>query len=193
HAETSDRLVLFATSGRFYTLPCGRLPRGRGHGEPLRLMFDLGNDEDIVTLFVHRPGRSLLVVASDGRGFLVSEDAVLAQTRQGRRVLNVASRVEAQICVPAEGDTVAVVGENRKLLLFPLSEVPTLTRGRGVRLQRYREGGVADARAFVLADGLAWQSGGRERRERDIDPWLGKRGQAGRMAPRGFPRNNRFG
>ena len=137
HAETTDKLLLFATNGRFYTLAADRLPGGRGFGEPVRLMVDLGNDHEPVALFVHRPGRLLLVAASDGRGFFVSEDDAVAQTRTGRQVLNVAQGAEAAVCVEAAGDTVAVVGSNRRLLLFPAAEVPTMTRGRGVILQRY--------------------------------------------------------
>ena len=137
HAETTDKLLLFATNGRFYTLAADRLPGGRGFGEPVRLMMDLGNDHEPVALFVHRPGRLLLVAASDGRGFFVSEDDAVAQTRTGRQVLNVAQGAEAAVCVEAAGDTVAVVGSNRRLLIFPAADVPTMTRGRGVILQRY--------------------------------------------------------
>ncbi|MEE8247714.1 MAG: DNA topoisomerase IV subunit A [Alphaproteobacteria bacterium] len=192
HAETTDKLLLFATNGRFYTLGCERLARGRGHGEPVRLMVDLGNDEAVVELVVHRPGRKLLVAASDGRGFVTEEDQVIAQTRGGKQTLKVSGDVEAQVCAVAEGDTVAVIGDNRKLLLFPLSQLPTMTRGRGVVLQRYREGGLADAKVFRLADGLSWRAGGRTRTESAPGPWLGKRAHAGRLAPKGFSRANRF-
>ncbi len=192
-AETTDKLVVFGTNGRFYTLGCDRLPRGRGFGEPLRLMIDLGNDHDVAALFVHRPGQRLLVASSDGRGFVVAEDEVIAQTRQGRQVLNVGDGVEAAVCVPAdEGDTVAVIGDNRRLLIFPLAEVPLMTRGRGVILQRYRDGGLADAKVFALADGLACRLGERTRTFTELDPWLGKRAQTGRLPPTGFPKSNRF-
>jgi topoisomerase-4 subunit A len=194
HAETTDKLVLFATNGRAYTLAGDKLPSGRGHGEPVRLMIDLGNDQDIVALFVHKPGRKMLVAAHDGRGFVVPGDEMLAQTRAGKQILNVSGDVEAAACVPAEGDTVAAIGENRKLLLFALAEVPEMTRGRGVRLQKYRDGGLADARVFVRAEGLAWtDASGRERRESAIGDWLGERGQAGRLPPKGFNKSNRFG
>ncbi len=192
HAETTDKLVLFATNGRFYTVSGEALPRGRGHGQPLRLMLDIGNDEDVVQLLVHRPGRRLLVAASDGRGFVVEEEAVIAQTRAGKQVLNVGPGVEAQVCAPAEGDTVAVVGENRKLLLFPLDELPVMSRGRGVTLQRYREGGLADAKVFTYEDGLSWRTGERGRSEGDLDDWRGKRAQAGRLVPKGFSKSGRF-
>ena len=193
HCNSTDRLALFATNGRFYTLAAAALPAGRGDGQPVRLLVDLGNDADIVVLGLHRGGRSLLVASSDGRGFLVSEDETLAQTRQGRQVLNLGAGARAAVCVPAEGDTVAVIGENRKLLLFPREQLPAMGRGRGVVLQRYRDGGLVDARVFDLAAGLTWQTGGRVRTETDLDPWRGKRGQSGRLAPKGFPRSGRFG
>ena len=191
-AHTTDRLLAFGTNGRFYTIPCDRLPNGRGHGEPLRLMIDLGNDQDIVQLLVHEPGSNLAVAASDGRGFLVPEDAVAAQTRGGKQVLNLSPGVEAQVCVRANGDSVAAVGSNRKLLIFPLSELPEMTRGRGVIMQRHAEGGLSDIAVFDLADGLSWRSGQRTRREAALDRWIGKRGQVGRIVPKGFPRSNRF-
>ncbi len=191
-AHTADRLLAFGTNGRFYTIPCDRLPNGRGHGEPLRLMIDLGNDRDIVQLLVHEPGSNLAVAASDGRGFAVPEDAVAAQTRAGKQVLNLSPGVEAQVCVRANGDSVAAVGSNRKLLIFPLSELPEMTRGRGVIMQRYAEGGLSDLIVFDLADGLSWRSGQRTRRETALERWIGKRGQVGRIVPKGFPRSNRF-
>jgi len=191
-AETTDKLVLFGTNGRFYTLGCDKLPGGRGLGEPVRLMIDLGNEQDIVALFVHRPGRKLLVASTDGRGFVVPEDEVLAQTKNGKQVLNVAPPVEARVCAPAAGDTVACLGDNRKLLLFPLSELPEMTRGRGITLQKYRDGGLADAKVFTLAEGLSWKLGDRMRVETALKDWIGERAQAGRLPPKGFPRGNRF-
>ena len=191
-AETTDQLIVFGTNGRFYTLACDRLPRGRGTGEPLRLMIDLGNDHDVVALFVHQPGRQLLVAASDGRGFVVAEDEVIAQTRQGRQALNLGGDAEAVACAPADGDSVAVLGDNRRLLIFPLDEVPRRSRGRGVILQRYRDGGLADVKVFTLAEGLACRRGERTRTFTDLDPWLGRRAQAGRLPPPGFPKANRF-
>jgi len=192
-AETTDRLLAFATNGRFYTILGDRLPGGRGHGEPIRLIIDLPNDQDLVALFVHRPGTKLLVASGDGRGFVVGSDDVLAQTRTGRQVLNLADGVEARLCVPAEGDHVAVIGDNRRMLVFPLAEVPELTRGRGVILQRFRDGGLADAKVFRIADGLTWRTGERTRTETALEPWLGQRAQAGRLPPNGFPKANRFG
>ncbi len=192
-ADSTDRLVVFATNGRFYTIAADRLPRGRGDGEPLRLMIDLANDHDLVALFVHKPGRKLAVAAADGRGFIVAEDEVIAQTRAGKQVLNVAGDVEAKICVPAEGDAVAVLGDNRKLLVFKLDELPEMSRGRGVILQKFREGGLADLKVFTLAEGLSWKIGDRVQIETAIEPWVGARAQAGRLPPQGFPRANKFG
>ena len=192
HAETTDRLLLFASNGRFYTLAAEKLPGGRGFGEPVRLMVEFGNDHEPVALFPHRPGRRLLVAASDGRGFFVPEDEAVAQTRSGRQVLNPAEGVEAAVCVEGAGDTVAVVGSNRRLLLFPAAEVPTMARGRGVILQRYRDAALSDAQVFDAAEGLRWRAGAGVRTETALDQWHGKRGQSGRAAPRGFPAANRF-
>ena len=192
HAHTTDKLMLFATNGRFYTLACDKLPSGRRHGEPIRLVIDLGNDEDIIQLLLHNPERRLLVGASDGRGFVVPEDSVIAQTRSGKQVLNVRGDVEARVCVPAAGDSIAVVGTNRKMIVFRLNELPEMNRGRGVVLQRYKDGELSDVRVFSRAEGLSWRSGGRTRTETDLAAWIGKRSQAGRLAPRGFPKSNRF-
>ena len=193
-AETTDKLVVFATNGRFYTVGVDKLPGGRGHGEPFRLMLDLGNDTDIVALFVHDPGRKLLIAAADGHGFVVSESEVIAQTRSGRQVLNVKGAVEAATCAPAHGDHVAVIGRNRKLLIFALDEVPEMSRGKGVRLQKYADGELNDVCVFTLADGLTVRSGERVRTfdAQALAKWIGKRAQAGRIAPAGFPRTNRF-
>jgi len=194
-AQTTDKLLAFATNGRFYTVGCDRLPGGRGHGEPLRLIIDLANGHDLVGLMVHRPGGRLLVASESGRGFVVEEDGVVAQTRAGKQILNLADGEEAALCAPIgeAADSVAVVGNNRKLLVFGLDEVPVMTRGRGVILQRYgKGGGIADAVAFRFADGLSWPAGTRTRTESNLTPWRGKRAQAGRLPPGGFPRSNRF-
>ena len=194
-AETTDKLIVFATNGRFYTTGVDKLPGGRGHGDPLRLMLDMANDTDIVSMFVHQPGRKLLVAAGDGRGFAVSEDEVVAQTRAGKRVLNVSGAVEALTCVLAEGDHVAVLGTNRKMIVFPLSEIPEMSKGRGVKLQSYAKGGLADIVVFTLAEGLTVLVGDRRRTfdAKQLKEWVGKRAQAGRLPPHGFPRTNRFG
>ena len=193
HAQTTDKILLFASNGRFYTLGGDRLPSGRGHGEPVRLMVDLANDQDIVALFVHRPGEKVLVASSDGRGFIVQENDVIAQTKNGKQVLNVAMDIEAQACARVAGDMVAVVGENRKIIMFSLDELPEMTRGRGVKLQSYKDGGLRDVSTFDLKEGLTWKTGAGVRTETDLKPYIGKRSQAGRVAMRGFPRNGRFG
>ncbi|PJK28989.1 DNA topoisomerase IV subunit A [Minwuia thermotolerans] len=195
-AQTTDRLLVVATNGRIFTLPCDRLPGGRGHGEPIRLMVDMDNEHDIVDLFVHKPGRKRLIASDAGRGFVFAEDEVLASTRNGKQVLNVGAGEEAKcaVPVPAESDMVAVIGENRKLLVFPLEELPEMTRGKGVMLQRYRDGGLADIKCFAKADGLTWTTAsGRVMREDDLMGWLGKRASAGRLPPRGFNKSGRFG
>ncbi len=190
--ETTDKLILFGTNGRFYTIGCDKIQRGRGHGEPVRLMIDLGNDQDIVSLFVHKPDRKLLVASTDGRGFIVDENSIIAQTRNGKQTLNVSGDAEAAFCIETEGDSVAVIGENRKLNCFALEEVSEMTRGRGVTLQRYKDGGLSDIKTFVKEEGLSWKSGERTRTEMDLTGWYTRRGNAGRLAPRGFSRNNKF-
>ena len=192
-AETTDKLIVFATDGRCYTIACDKLPGGRGYGEPVRLMIDLGNDQDVVALFIHKPGTKLLVASSAGRGFVVSEDDVVASTRGGKQILNVSGDEEGAGACIVGGDTVAVIGDNRKLLLFPLAEVPEMARGRGVFLQRYKDGGLSDLKTFTIADGLTWITGAGVRTETDLMDWLGKRAQAGRLPPKGFPRSNKFG
>jgi topoisomerase-4 subunit A len=194
-AETTDRLLLFASNGRMYTLSCAGLPGGRGMGEPVRLMLDLPNEAQLVALFVHVPGGRLLVASDAGDGFLLPEDEAVAQTRAGRQVLNLKQGARAVVCRPVEGDHVAVVGNNRKLLVFPRSELPEMGRGKGVRLQRYkdRDGKLVDALTFDLADGLSWKDpAGRTRTVSELADWAGARASAGRMAPRGFPASNRF-
>ena len=193
HAETTDRLLVFGSNGRFYTLSAANLPGGRGMGEPLRLMVDLPNEAEIVDLFIHKPGRKLLVASTAGDGFVAAEDDVLAQTRTGKQVLNVRGDVRALVCRVVQGDHIACVGENRKVLVFPIAELPEMGRGKGVRLQKYKDGGLSDATTFNLADGLSWlDPAGRTRTETELAEWTGKRASAGRMAPRGFPRDNKF-
>ncbi|HHK73759.1 MAG TPA: DNA topoisomerase IV subunit A [Rhizobiales bacterium] len=196
HAETTDKILMFASNGRFFTLGADKLPGGRGHGEPLRLMVDLDQSEEVMALFVHRPKRKLLVASSDGRGFVVSEDEVIANTRKGKQVLNVRLPAEALVCahVPEDADHVAAVGENRKLVIFPLADLPEMARGRGVILQRYKDGGLSDAKAFRLESGLSWlDSSHRTWTVTELTDWLGARASAGRLPPKGFARNNRFG
>ena len=197
HAQTTDRLALFASNGRVYTLACDKLPSARGFGEPVRLFIDLDAEVDIIQLLVVRPEMKLLMASSDGKGFVTSGDATLAETRKGKQLVNVrpGARVAVVRTIPAGADAVAVIGDNRKMVVFPLSELPELARGQGVTLQRYRDGGLSDAVALTLAEGLSWPLGGetgRVRTETDLSPWRAARGAAGRMPPIGFPRDNRF-
>ncbi|MBT3932298.1 MAG: DNA topoisomerase IV subunit A, partial [Rhodospirillaceae bacterium] len=194
-AETTDKLLVFGTNGRFYTVGVDKLPGGRGHGEPLRLMFDLGNDADIVTLKVHKPGDKLVVASSDGRGFIVPEDEVIAQTKSGKQVLNVRGAIEAVGCAPAVGDHIAILGRKRKMLVFPLSELPEMSRGRGVKLQSYASGdSLADVATFAMSEGLTTRTGDRHRTfaADELKDCIGKRAQSGRKVPKGFPSAPRF-
>ncbi|MDA8870275.1 DNA topoisomerase IV subunit A [Rhizobiaceae bacterium] len=196
-AQTTDRVLLFTTAGRFYTLPADRLPGGRGHGEPLRIMVEMENDADLLAAFVHEPGRKRLLSSNLGNGFVVAEAELLGNNKKGKQVLNVVAPAEALLCVAlAEGvDTLATVGENRKMLTFPLDQVPVMARGRGVRLQKFKDGGIRDAKAFALAEGLSWSdSAGRThtRSGAELAEYRGERAQAGRMAPKGFPKNGTF-
>ena len=192
HAETIDKILLFAENGRFYTLSGDKLPRGRGFGEPVSLMVDLPADVDIVRL-LKAEGKRMLVAASTGHGLLVPTEAALAQTRSGKQVLNISGTARAVACCVAEGDMVASVGMNRKLLVFPIDEVPEMTRGKGVILQRFKDGGLADVTVYSAEAGLSWKAGGgRTRTEADMSDWLGKRAGAGKMPPTGFPRPARF-
>ncbi len=191
--ETSDRLCLFATNGRAFTLKAGDLPRGRGDGQPVRLLAELSNEDEVVTMFVAREDARYLVAGSSGRGLLVRGAELLAEKRTGKQVLNLRPSEEAALCVPAEGDHVAIIGSNRRLLVFPLEQVPELTRGAGVMLQKYRDGMLSDAKVFRLVDGLTWRLGDKQRTETGLRDWLGARAQAGRLPPAGFPKSNRFG
>lgn len=193
--QTTSKILVLATNGKAYTLEAAKLPGGRGHGEPIRLYADIDEDATIARVLPHESGAALLLIASDGRGFIVAQDDLLSSTRKGRAALSVESPVQLQVVVPALGDTVAIVGENRKLLLFPIDEAPRMARGKGVRLQRYKDGGVSDAKTFVLKDGLNWtDSSGRTFTvtRAELKEWIGHRAEAGRLPPRGFPRNNRF-
>ncbi len=191
--QTTDRIVLFATNGRAYTLKPAELPRGRGDGQPVRVLAELTNEDEVVALFVPEDGARYLVASSAGRGFLVPAGELLAEKRTGKQVLNLRPGEEAALCLPAAGDHLAVIGTNRKLLVFPLDQVPEMARGAGVILLRAKDGGLADARVFRLAEGLSWRSGERVRVETDLRPWLGERGQAGKLPPNGFPKTGRFG
>jgi topoisomerase-4 subunit A len=195
-AHTTDKLLVLATNGKIFTLAGDQLPGGRGHGEPLRLMVDLEENHAFAGLFVHEPGRKLLIAATSGHGFVVPEDEVVAMTRKGKQVLNVSEPDEARCCVAAEGDMVAIIGENRKMLVFPLAEVNEMVRGKGVRLQRYKDGSLSDIAVFEKKEGLSWlDPAGRTFTlpMSELKDWIGQRAQAGRLAPKGFPRSNKFG
>ena len=203
HAETTDKLLVFGSNGRFYTVQASNLPGGRGMGEPLRMIVDLPNDVEIIDILIHKPGRKLLVASNDGNGFVVAEEEVLAQTRSGKQVLNVKEAV-AQIVVPVTGDHVAIVSKNGRFLVFPVAELPEMGRGKGVRLQKYNmargrqgtlelDGGVSDITTFNWAEGLSWEmGGGKTRHEPDLSDWLGKRAGVGKRPPYGFPRTMKF-
>jgi len=192
HAETTDKILLFAENGRFYTLGADKLPRGRGFGEPVSLMIDLPADVDIVRL-LRANGKKILVAASTGHGLVVDTESALAQTRSGKQVLNLPGDARAVACCVVAGDMVATVGVNRKMLVFALDEVPEMSRGRGVILQRFKDGGLADVTVFDSASGLSWRAGGgRTRTETDLATWTGKRGGAGKLPPTGFPRPAKF-
>ena len=195
HAETTDRIILFATNGKFYTLEANKLPAGRGFGDPIRLMIDLQNDADIIHMMVHDSNRKLLVAADDGRGFIVAEKEILSQTKNGKQCLNVKKGADAKVCtvVDSSHNHVAVIGQNRKLLVFPMDQLPEMTRGVGVKLQKYKDGGLSDVKTIKLKEGLSWYSGGRTRTEKKLKAWIGERAQAGRLPPNGFPRSNKFG
>ena len=193
HAQTTDKLLALASNGRFYTILASSLPGGRGMGEPLRLMVDIPDEALIVNLITFRPGQKLLVASSTGDGFIVTHDDVVAQTKSGKQILNTKREAVAKVCHNICGDHVAVVGENRKMLIFPVSEIPEMVRGKGVRLQKYKDGGLSDITTFNLSEGLTWlDPAGRTRSETNLEDWTGKRATAGRMAPRGFPKNNKF-
>jgi topoisomerase-4 subunit A len=197
HAQTTDRILLAADNGRFFTLAADKLPGGRGFGEPVRLMVDIEGEGSIAALFVAVPGQKLLLASSDGRGFVTSADAALAETRKGKQVMNLRPGAKLAVVRPIapEHDYVASIGDNRKMVVFPLGELPEMGRGSGVQLQRYRDGGLSDATTFLFAGGISWDMGGdsgRRRTESDLNPWRTARGAAGRMPPTGFPRNNRF-
>ncbi len=195
-AETTSKILVVATNGKAFTLDAAKLPGGRGHGEPIRLFADIDEGADIAAVLLYKPGAKALIASTDGRGFVVGHDDMLSSTRKGRAVLVVETPAEVAAVAPAEGDHVATIGQNRKLLIFPLEQVPEMARGKGVRLQRYKDGGLSDARVFALKEGLTW----RDSSDRvwtvpakDLKDWIGNRAEAGRLPPKGFPKNNKFG
>jgi len=195
-AETTSKFLMFGTNGRFYTLEGAKLPGGRGHGEPVRLFIDLEQEADIVTMFAYQGGRKFIVASHQGRGFVVSEDECLGTTRKGKQVLNVKAPDEARAVCVVEGEQVAAIGENRKMVIFPFEQLPEMARGSGVRLQRYKDGGLSDVKTFKGADGLGWTDGAGRAFSltlKELSDWRGNRADAGRLAPKGFPRSNKFG
>ncbi|QDJ10089.1 Topoisomerase IV subunit A [Roseomonas mucosa] len=192
HAETTDRIVFMASNGRAYTIKADALPRGRGDGQPVRLMVDLGNEDEIIAAFVHKEGLRFLLASKAGRGFIARAEDLLAEKRTGKNVLTVEPPDRLFVVTDVEGDSVAVIGDNRKLLVFPLEQVPEMSRGRGVTLQGYKDGGLSDVKVFRRADGLTWQLGGRTRTETALSGWVGNRAGAGKMPPNGFPKSNSF-
>ncbi len=194
-AQTTDKVMLFSSSGKFFTLDASKLPGGRGHGEPVRLLADIDAADAIVSVFIYQAGAKRLLASTDGDGFVVAEDECLANTRKGKQVLNVKTPSEAIICteVASDADHIATIGDNRKMLIFKLSEIPEMARGKGVRLQKFKDGGLSDAQTFNLKTGLAWlDSSGRNWSVTDLAEWIGERAQSGRLPPRGFPRGNKF-
>ena len=195
-AETTSKVIVVATNGKAFTLEASKLPGGRGFGEPIKLMVDIDEGEDVLAVLPFVAGTKMLIAGSDARGFIVSQDEMISSTRKGRAVLNVDAGVKAAVIVPAQGDHVATIGDNRKLLIFPLAEVPEMSRGKGVRLQKYKDGGICDARVFAMKDGLTWRdSAGRTFtvEQSELKEWIGARSEAGRLPMKGFPKNNRFG
>jgi len=194
-AQTTDKLLLVTTGGKAYTLGADKLPGGRGHGEPIRIIVDMENDQDILTAFVHDASRKMVIASTAGYGFVVAESEMVANTRKGKQVMNVSMPDEAKLVVQVKGDHVAIVGENRKMLVFPLDQLPEMTRGKGVRLQRYKDGGISDIKCFAIDAGLAWEdSAGRafNRSKDELLEWMGDRASAGRTVPKGFPRSGKF-
>jgi topoisomerase-4 subunit A len=195
-AETTSKILVVATNGKAFTLEAAKLPGGRGHGEPIRLMADIEDGADIAAVLPYRAGAKALIAGSDGRGFIVGHDDMLSSTRKGRAVLILDTPAEAAVLTPAEGDHIAIIGQNRKLLIFSLAQAPEMARGKGVRLQRYKDGGVSDARVFTLKEGLTWRDSSQRLwtvEAKELKDWIGNRAEAGRLPPKGFPKNNKFG
>ena len=195
HTETTAKILVLTTNGKVYTLDASKLPGGRGFGDPVRLMADIDEGADIVTAWPHKPGSKLLFASSVGRGFIASADDTVANTRKGRQMLNLDEKETADFAVPVEGDYVATIGENRKLLCFPITQMVEMARGKGVRLQKYKDGGLSDIRTFAMADGLTWKdTSGRTWTvaEAELIEWVGNRAEAGRLPPKGFPKSNKF-
>ena len=192
HAQTTDKIILFDNSGKFFTIPASEIPSGRGFGQPLRLMIDLGNTDNICEMFVFEPKANYIIASNTGHGFVVDENHLIAQTRNGRKIMNLADNEKAILCRKITGDMVAIIGDNRKLLIFKIEEIPTMARGRGVALQKYKDGGMSDLQIFKEEEGFTYTRAGGTKTETDLITWLGHRAQVGKLAPFGFPKNNKF-
>ena len=192
HAQTTDKIVLFDTSGKFFNISGSEIPSGRGFGQPLRLMIDLGNNDNICDMFVFEPKVSYVIASTDGKGFVVDENHILAQTRNGRKIMNLADGEKAVVCKKIVGDMMAIVGENRKLLIFPIEEIPSMARGRGVTLQKYKDGGLSDIQIFKKEEGFTFEKNTATKTETELLIWLGHRGQVGKLVPFGFLKSNKF-
>lgn len=192
HAQTTDKIVILDSSGKFFNVSANEIPTGRGFGQPLRLMVDIANQDTVTAMFVFEPKASYLLASHEGRGFIVDENHLIAQTRNGRKIMNVADGEKTTFCTKVCGDMVAIVGENRKLLIFKTEEIPTMARGRGVVLQKYKDGGLSDIQFFNEADGFSFNRSGGVGIETNLLTWLGHRGQIGKLVPFGFPKNNKF-
>ena len=192
HAQTTDKLVIMDSSGKFFNIPANEIPSGRGFGQPLRLMVDIANNDDVVSMFVFEPKASYLIASKRGYGFIIDENHIIAQTRNGRKIMNVAEGDRAEMCVKVTGDMVAIVGDNRKLLVFKTEEIPTLARGRGVGLQKYKDATLSDIQFFNENEGFSFNRSGGVSVEKDLMTWLGHRAQVGKQVPFGFPKNNKF-
>ena len=192
HAQTTDKIVILDSSGKFFNVSANEIPTGRGFGQPLRLMVDIANQDTVTAMFVFEPKASYLLASHEGRGFIVDENHLIAQTRNGRKIMNVADGEKTTFCTKVCGDMIAIVGENRKLLIFKTEEIPTMARGRGVVLQKYKDGGLSDIQFFNEADGFSFNRSGGVGVETNLLTWLGHRGQIGKLVPFGFPKNNKF-
>ncbi len=192
HAQTTDKLVIMDSSGKFFNVAANEIPNGRGFGQPLRLMIDVANNDEVVSMFVFEPKASYLIASKRGYGFIIDENHIIAQTRNGRKIMNVSEGDAAMFCLKVTGDMVAIVGDNRKLLVFKSEEIPTLARGRGVGLQKYKDGGLSDIQFFNEADGFSFNRSGGVSTEKELLTWLGHRAQVGKLVPFGFPKNNKF-
>lgn len=192
HAQTTDKIIIFDTAGKFYTIPANDIPSGRGFGQPLRLMIDLGISDSVASMFVFKPGASYVIASNTGRGFVVDENHILAQTKNGRKIMNLSEEERSVLCREITGDMVGIIGENRKLLIFKIEEIPTMARGRGVTLQKYKDGQMSDMQIFKETEGFTYTRAGGTKTETDLMTWLGHRGQVGKLAPFGFPKSNKF-